>query len=247
MSFSFQKFLSFLGVCILVAIVVSALTYRASETSSQVDLDFPDTLVLQMRDETKTSTLTLVITQAGKLWFEIPSDLVIVDAPIRRTAADLAGGILTDAVRSNFSTLLQHDEVDVWQLDANALAALVEVVDGYELDGRTLDGNETIAELRIGEPGDAARFAKMWRYVAANLDAGQLTEVLANLGSTSRSNRSIEDLVSYFGSMQATFQSNSISLREVKCIEGSVNGTIGLYLKEKSRLAILRSIEEGRT
>lgn len=245
MRFSFQKVLTLLGICLVISIAVSALMYRAAETPNEVPLDFPGALVLQIRDETKTSTMTMVITNAGKEWFALSENLVVTDSPLRLTTHDLANGILTDAVRSNFSTLLQYEGVDVWQIEANALAAIVEIVGGYNIEGQTLNGQQAIETLRFGTSGDVERFRDMWKYLVLKLDAGQLFEILANLGSTSRSNQPIEKLISYFGSMQATYQSNSIRVREVKAIEGSVNGRIGLYLREKSRLAIIKAIEEG--
>lgn len=245
MKLSLQKVLTFLGVSILVAIVVSALTYRASETPTEVPLDFPGALIVQVRNEAKTSTLTFVLTQAGREWFSIPENLVVADSPLRLTAHDLANGILTDAVRSNFSNLLDYNEVDVWQLEANALAAFIEVIGGYEVNGQMLDGSEAVESLRFSEAGDAERFLGLWRSIVQTLDAGELSEILANLGSTSRSNRSIEELVSYFGSLQAASQSWPTAIREVKFIEGSVNGRIGLYLTEKSKIAIITSIQKG--
>lgn len=245
MRFSLQKVLTLLGVSILVAIVVSALTYRASETATEVPLNFPGALIVQVRDETKTSTMTFVLTQAGREWFSIPENLVITDTPLRLTSHDVASGILTDAVRNDFSNLLQYDEVDVWQLDANAIAAFIEVIDGYEINGQVLDGNTAVEYLRFSQAGAEGRFLHLWSYIVQQLDAGELAEILANLGSTSRSNRSIEELVSFFGSLQASSQSWPTAIREVKFIEGSVNGRIGLYLKEKSRIAIIRSIEKG--
>lgn len=245
MRFSLQKVLTLLGVSMLVAIVVSALTYRASETATDVPLDFPGALVLQVRDETKTSTMTFILTQAGRKWFSLPDNLVITDSPLRLTSHDVAGGILTDAVRNNFSNLMQYDDVDVWQLEANALAACVEVIDGYSINGQVLDGTEAVTSLRFSEPGESDRFLQLWRYIVQNLDAGELSEILASLGSTSRSNRSIEELVSFFGSLQAASDAWPSAIREVKYIEGSVNGRIGLYLTEKSRIAIITSIEKG--
>lgn len=245
MKLSVQKVLTLLGISILVTILVSVLTFRSTESSTDVSLDFPPALMLQIRDVDKVSTLTFVLTDAGRTWFLIPEDLVVADSPRRVTTNDLANGILTDAVRSTFSSLLQYEDVDVWQLEANALSAFVEVIGGYEVNNQRLNGNQALEYLSIGESGDTKRFQRLWRTIVINLDAGELSSVLPNLGSTSRSNRPIESLISYFGSMQATIESNSITIRKVQCIEGSVNGRIGLYLKEKSRLAIVKSIEEG--
>lgn len=245
MRFSLQKVLTFLGISILVAIVVSALTYRASESSNNVPLEIPGALIVQVRNEAKTSTMTFILTQAGREWFSLPENLVITDSPLRLTSHDVANGIFTDAVRNDFSNLLQYDEVDVWQLEGNALAAFIEVIGGYEVNGQVLAGNEAVESLRFAERGSPDRFLDLWRYIVQRLDAGELPEILANLGSTSRSNRSIEELVSYFGSLQATSESWPNRIREVKYIEGSVNGRIGLYLKEKSRIAIIASIEKG--
>ena len=245
MRFSLQKVLTLLGVSILVAIVVSALTYRASETANEVPVDFPGALIVQVRNEEKTSTMTFVLTQAGREWFSSPEELVVADSPLRLTTHDLANGILTDAVRGNFSTLLNYDEIDVWQLEANALAAFIEVIGGYEVNGQMFEGNEAVDSLRFSESGSGYRFLALWRSIVQNLDAGELPEILANLGSTSRSNRSIEELVSYFGSLQATSRAWPSAILEVKYIEGSVNGRIGLYLTEKSRIAIIKSIQKG--
>lgn len=238
--------LTVLGISILVTILVSVLTYRSTESSTEVSLNFPPALILQIRDVEKVSTLTFVVTDAGQTWFLIPKDLVVADSPRRVTTNDLANSILTDAVRSSFSTLLQYEDVDVWQLEANALSAFVEVVGGYEVNNQRLNGNQALEFLSIGTRGDTPRFLRLWKSIALNLDAGELSAVLPNLGSTSRSNRPIEKLISYFGSMQATIQSKPITIRKVKTIEGSVNGRIGLYLKEKSRMAIILSIEEGK-
>jgi hypothetical protein len=246
MRISVQKVLTVLGISILVSVLVSVLTFRSTESSSDVSLDFPPVLVLQIRDESKVSTLTFAVTDSGRIWFLIPKELVIADSPRRITTNDLANGILTDAVRNSFSTLFRYEEVDVWQLEANALAAFVEVIGGYEMDNQQLNGNEAVEFLSIGTEGDSLRFRSLWRSIVKNLDAGELSDILPNLGSTSRSNRPIEKLISYFGSMQATFQMKPITIRKVKTIQGSVNGRIGLYLTEKSRLAIIKSIEEGK-
>lgn len=245
MRFSLQRLLSTLGISLLIAIFVLALTYRASESNAPVTLDFPDALVVQVRDETKTESISFVVTNAGANWFALPRSLVVADSPLRVTVNELSNGILTDAVRSTFSSLLGRDEVDVWQLDATALSALVEVIGGYEIEGVRLNGNQAIENLRLNEPGAKGRFLEMWREIVTSLDAGELTAVLTNLGSTSRSNLSIESLVSIFGSMQAQSQVSTFQLLEVMSIRGTVNGRIGLYLQEESRLRIIRSIEEG--
>lgn len=260
-----RRLLAISGSMILVAIMVTAVTFRDELVSTPAPVSMPNSMLVQIRGDDKNAVLSFIIADQGRSWFVLPANAVLTNGVTPQTVGSVAAALDIANAPREIENSLQISLDETWVIDRLAIAAMVESVGGITISAReditlippnaeqglSLTANTPTflngmyaslygVDTRRSDPTGRLRvFFEIFAPLLQKLDGGTLPEVLSAVGSTSRSSLEQRELIAVIDKLQYLDSVGQRRITILPTIWGVYEGKRGRYLTREAREQLL--------